>query len=231
MAICCAYNLGGSFILGKILLCIQVGLLLWETWNRFVWEAGVSSGGSWSGDSGRGVGGLVRGVSFPCGAVVEDLPGFTITTVFVLFRNPRKPHFTPKMPDTPNTPQTPEAWTQFALRKCQRFCLNSSRLQKGVEVVPLDQEKTPESGPWELQSAEISACHTCLNVTRREVTPIWQLVFWSRNQSCLCDFIFSNNFRLISANFSSDKVLLLPWASPRTASLIMFILFKFSYQY
>lgn len=88
----------------KILVCSWVGLLLWETWNWALFErlepAQVGAGG---GGSGRDSGGLLRGVSLPCGAVLEGLPGFTTTTVFVLLRNCREPHFSPRMPDTPNT--------------------------------------------------------------------------------------------------------------------------------
>lgn len=143
---CCACNLGGSVILGKILICILEGLLLWETWKWGFFER-------------EGSDRLLRGVSFPCEAAVEGMAGFTITTVFVLFRNPRKPYFIPGLPDTPIAPQTPGAGGQIALQKCQRFCLNScsSHMQKGVEVVLLDQEKTSVSDPWELQSAEVSA--------------------------------------------------------------------------
>lgn len=197
--------------------------------RRFLWEAGASSGGAAWVALGGEMGRVVTGVSFPCEAAVEGLSGFTITTVFVLFRNSGKPHVIPRMPDIPSTTTNPGAWVQFALHKCQGFCLNgcSSHVQKGVEVVPLDKEET--SSVWSLGAAIswgfCSSCQTGMNVTRRDATPIWQLVSWSRNQRCLCDF------GLISANFSPDKVLLLPWATPRTASLTMFILFEFSYQY
>lgn len=70
---------------------------------RFLWHVGVSSGGIWLGGSGRESDWVVRGFSFPCEAVVEGKSGFTITTVFVLFRNSRKIHVILRMPDTPNT--------------------------------------------------------------------------------------------------------------------------------
>lgn len=173
----------------KILICIPEGLLLWETWHWGFFErlesAQVGAGGvTLGGESDR----LLRGFHSPVKQLLKVWQALQ-SPVFVLFRNPRKPYFIPTLPDTPNSTTNSRGRGQFSLQKCQRFCLNScSPTCRSCPVGPGE-----DFSIWSLGTAIswgfCSSCRTPMNVTRREVTPIWQLVSWSRNQSCWCDFM------------------------------------------
>lgn len=124
-----ACSLGGSFILGKPETEVSL-----RGWSQLRWEL---VGWLW-----QGLGGLLRGVPFPCEAVVEDLPGFTTTTVWVLFRKCREPHFTPRTPGTPNTTTNSRGMGTVCSAEVSESLSEQFPLAEGVEVVLLDQGKT-----------------------------------------------------------------------------------------
>lgn len=189
VAMCCACDLGGSFILGKSWFASQrvccyekpdteVSLRGWSQlrWELvgWLWE-GSQTGCSevfiplWS--SCWRYGRLYNHQCLCCSETPESL----ISSLHC------------QIP--PTAPQTPGAGGQFSLQKCQRFCLNScSPTCRSCPVGPGE-----DFSIWSLGAAIswgfCSSCRTPMNVTRREVTPIWQLVSWSWNQSCWCDFM------------------------------------------
>lgn len=188
VAMCCACDLGGSFILGKSWFASQ-RVCCYEKpdtevslrgWSQLRWELVGWLGG----ESDR----LLRGFHSPVKQLLKVWQALQ-SPVFVLFRNPRKPYFIPTLPDTPNSTTNSRGRGQFSLQKCQRFCLNScSPTCRSCPVGPGE-----DFSIWSLGAAIswgfCSSCRTPMHVTRREVTPIWQLVSWSWNQSCWCDFM------------------------------------------
>lgn len=188
VAMCCACSPGGSFILGKSWFASQ-WVCCYETPETEISLRGwVSSGGSWSVTLGVGQAALRCLFHSPGKQLVKALQS---PQCLCRSDTPESLILSPECQIPPIPPQTPGAQAQFALYKHQGFYLNgcSSCMHQGVEAVLLDQKTY---SVWSLGAAIswgfCSSCHTCKNVTRREVTPIWQLVSWSRNQSCLCDF-------------------------------------------
>lgn len=136
----------------KILVCIWVGLLLWETWNWALFErlepAQVGAGGvALAGTQG----GCSEEFHSPVEQFLKVCQALQPPQCLCCSETAESPISAPECQIPPIPPQTPGAWAQFALHKCQRFCLNSSHLQEGVEVVLLDQEKI--SSVWSLAAA------------------------------------------------------------------------------